>query len=224
MIRAFADAVLQLKDPAIMRLVMRCVALTLAVYLALFVGLGVVLRTTAVAELPWVDTLADLGAGAAAALLAWLLFPGVVSGLLGVFLDEVAAAVEARHYAHLGPPRAVPMAEQLGAAARLIGLTVGLNLLLLPLYVVLLFLPPLNLALFYAVNGRLLAREYFDAVALRRCDAAQAAALRQRHRGRLWTAGAITAALLTVPLLNLVAPVIGAAAMVHVFHKLTGRS
>jgi CysZ protein len=58
-------------------------------------------------------------------------------------------------------------------------------------------------------------------VALRRMDAATVTALRTREAWTVWTAGAIATALLSVPVLNLVAPVVGMAAMVHIFHKLT---
>ena len=52
---------------------------------------------------------------------------------------------------------------------------IGINLLFLPLYLLLLFLPPFNLLLFYGINGVLFGREYFELVALRRYDEAEAA-------------------------------------------------
>jgi uncharacterized protein involved in cysteine biosynthesis len=223
MINAFTLGFLQLKDPRILRVVLVSIAATIVVYAALFAGLAWLLGATSVAEVPWLETLLDAGAGLAAGVLAWLLFPGVVTGVIGVLLDDVVAAVERRHYAHLGPGRDVPLAEIVGSSARLIAATVGLNLLLLPLYLALVFLPPLNLVLYYLVNGRLLGREYFEAVALRRLDGPTVAAWRQNHRWLIWGTGVVTTALLTVPVVNMVAPVIGTAAMVHLFHKLTVR-
>ncbi|MBY0511063.1 MAG: EI24 domain-containing protein, partial [Rhodospirillaceae bacterium] len=174
-----------------------------------------------VRALPLFGEIAAFGAGLGAVLIATLLFPGVVTALVGIFLEDVAAAVEARHYPGLPPPRDIPLSEALGTSLQLAAVTVGLNILLLPLYLVLLFLPPLNLVVFYAVNGRLLGREYFESVALRRMNKADGRALAARHAGTLWGTGAITALLLTIPLLNMAAPVIGAAAMVHIFQKLT---
>jgi uncharacterized protein involved in cysteine biosynthesis len=197
---------------------------TIVVYAALFVGVGWLLRTTTVAELTWLETLFDAGAGVAAAILAWLLFPGIVTAVVGVFLDDVVAAVEARHYAHEGPGRDVPTMEIVGSSLKLMGATLGINLVMLPLYVVLIFLPPLNLVLYYLVNGRLLGREYFETVVLRRLDPRAMAELSRRHRWTVWGAGALTTALLTVPIVNMVAPVVGTAAMVHLFHKLTVRA
>ncbi|MGZ8409550.1 MAG: EI24 domain-containing protein, partial [Hyphomicrobium sp.] len=70
---------------------------------------------------------------------------------------------------------------------------------------------------FYAVNGYLLGREYFELVALRRADIAEVRALRDVYRGRLFVAGVVVAVLLTVPIVNLLAPIVGTAAMVHLF-------
>ncbi len=102
-------------------------------------------------------------------------------------------------------------------------MSVGLNVILLPLYLALIFVPPLNVVVFYAVNGRLLGREYFETVATRRLNQEGLRAFRRAHARTLWLTGAIITFMLTVPLLNMIAPVIGAAVMVHVFQKLTAR-
>ena len=90
-------------------------------------------------------------------------------------------------------------------------LAVILNILALPLY----FVPPFNLFVFYALNGYLLGREYYELVAHRRIEPAEARRLRAAFRGQCFVAGVAIALLMTVPLVNLLAPVIGTAAMVH---------
>lgn len=221
MLAAFSAAFAQLTDPRMQRLVVRCILVTIVVYAVL---LGVVfwlLQDTTVSGLLWLDRLFDLGAGVTALVIAWLMFPGIVSSVLALFLDDVVEIVESRHYPGLAPPRPLALSEQVGASARLVALTVVLNLILLPLYVVLFFLPPANLLLFYAVNGKLVGREYFETVALRRMDRAVVTDVRKRESATIWGAGVIATALLSVPFVNLVAPVVGMAAMVHLFHKLT---
>ena len=91
--------------------------------------------------------------------------------------------------------------------------TLGLNIVLLPF----LLIPPVFPFVFYGVNGYLLGREYFELVALRRLGAREARALRLARRGPLILAGALVAVLLTIPVVNLVAPVVATAAMVHLF-------
>ncbi len=100
---------------------------------------------------------------------------------------------------------------------RLSGLSLALNLLALPLY---LLLPGINLFLFLALNGYLLGREYFDVVALRRLDAAAAKAMRNRSGGRVFVGGVLIAGLFALPLINLIAPVVATAFMLHVFEAL----
>ncbi len=98
----------------------------------------------------------------------------------------------------------------------LLGLTIILNLMALPFYLV----PGLNLVVYYVLNGYLLGPEYFEVVALRRLDEKSALALRRKYRAKVTFAGAGTALLLTIPFINMVAAVLGTAAMVHLFQSL----
>jgi uncharacterized protein involved in cysteine biosynthesis len=103
-------------------------------------------------------------------------------------------------------------------------MTVAINLLALPFYLLLIFLPPFNLILFYGVNGYLFGREYFEIVALRRQNPADAKRLRRRYRGRLFLAGILIAVMMTIPIVNLFAPIVATGFMVHVFEDLKRRA
>ncbi|MDF2766966.1 MAG: hypothetical protein K0S81_3962, partial [Rhodospirillales bacterium] len=76
---------------------------------------------------------------------------------------------------------------------------------------------------FYALNGYLLGREYFELVALRRLDENSVRALRRSYQGSILLSGALIAFITTVPLLNLAAPVVATAFMVHLFESLRRR-
>ena len=89
---------------------------------------------------------------------------------------------------------------------------------------ILLFIPPLNFVLFYLLNGYLLGREYFEMVAVRRLDLAATKRLRRDFRGRVILAGAVITFLLTIPLVNLVTPIIATAFMLHIFEELRRRA
>ena len=95
------------------------------------------------------------------ALFAILLFPGLASIVVGFYLEPIARAVEARHYPNLAEPRDQPLRETIMATIKLAAMTVVLNLVFLPVYAVLSFVPPLNIFVFYGLNGYLLGREYF---------------------------------------------------------------
>jgi uncharacterized protein involved in cysteine biosynthesis len=199
-IDAFVKAIGQLGDPAIRRVLWLGIGVSLAVLATLWTGVGYLLTQT---------TFFQTG---------WFLFPVVISAFVGLFLERIAEAVERRYYPALPPGRDIPFGEALGGSLRFLALTVALNL------VVLLFLivPPVFPFVFYGVNGYLLSREYFEVVAARRMPAADVRTLRKQHMRRLFLSGLVVAFLLTVPIVNLLAPIVGTAAMVHIFHRLRG--
>ena len=168
----------------------------------------------------WLEWVIDLLSGAAILFLVWLTFPGTVGIVTGYLLERVAARVEARHYPGLPLPRAQGMGEAVRLAINFALISVGLNLLALPIYF---FLPIINLLVFYALNGYLLGREYFELVALRRLDETSARALRKAYQGSIFLSGVMIAVVMSVPLVNLAAPVIATAFMVHLFESLRRR-
>lgn len=220
MLQALAKAFGQFSDPRLQAVVRRTIGLSLLVLVLLAAMLWLAATRLSGIEIAWLQTVVDFAAGFGAVVLAWLLFPAAVSLTAGFFLEEVAAAVEARHYRGLPPPRRQTLVEEVIGGARFGALALALNLVALPIFLIGFFLPPLNLVVFYGLNGYLLSREYYELVALRRVDAEQARRLRRAFAGRLFVAGVIVAFLLTVPLVNLVAPVIATAFMVHLFEGL----
>lgn len=222
MLKALFAAFADLSDPAIRRVLWKSLALALAVLVGLAVLLWWLATWLADMETGWLDTVVEFATGFGVVILAWLLFPAAVTGVLGLFLDEVAEAVERRRYPALPPARVQPWGEIMRQTLAFAAVALGLNLLLLPLYILLFWFPPAYAALFYGVNGYLLGREYFEQVAARRLDAAAATKLRQAYQGRIVGAGVAIAFLLTVPILNLIAPVLATAFMLHLSMALTG--
>ena len=97
------------------------------------------------------------------------------------------------------------------------GVLIGVNVVALVLY--LMFAPFAHL-IFWSVNGFLLGREYFTLAAIRRVGRTEAKRLRGKHGLTIWAAGVLMAIPLSVPLLNLVIPILGAATFTHLFHQL----
>lgn len=218
MIDAFIKAIRQLGDPAIRRVLWIGIGVSLAVFAVLWSAVGYLLTQTTLFQTGWLDTAVDALGGIATLAISWFLFPVVISAFVGLFLEGIAEAVERRHYPALTPARDIPFGEALAGSAKFLGITLALNL------VVLLFLivPPVFPFVFYGVNGYLLSREYFEVVAARRMSAPAAREMRRKHMRRLFLAGLVVAFLLTVPIVNLLAPIVGTAAMVHIFHRLRG--
>ena len=211
LLKAFA----QLSDRRFRRVVLFSCLLAALLLALLAAGAGWALG--GLTGIGWLDIAAGLAGGVAAFAAAAMLFPAAAAALQGLFLESAMRVVEARHYPNLGAPNAQGWGETLRQTLFFVGAALGLNLLLLPVW---LFAPPLGLLLFWLGNGWLCGREYFEAAALRRLDPEAARTLRRRCRHRIWLAGIVVAWLMTVPLVNLAAPAIGTAFMLHRFERL----
>ena len=88
---------------------------------------------------------------------------------------------------------------------------------------ILLFVPGINIAAFFLVNGYLLGREFFEFAAMRFRPEAEAKALRRQHAMTVFLAGLVIAGFLAVPFLNLATPLFAAAMMVHLHKAIAAR-
>ncbi len=172
-------------------------------------------------EVRWLNDLLSWGAAFLLAFLSIFLMVPVASAITSLYLDDVADAVEAVHYPHLPPSTRVSFGEALRDTINFLGLLIGANFAAL---VMALFFAPLALFIFWAMNGYLLGREYFTMAAMRRVGRKQAEVLRSRHHGTIWLAGVLMAMPLSVPFLNLLIPILGAATFTHLYHQLESRS
>jgi CysZ protein len=224
MIRAFSRAFGQLPEPELRRVLGLSLAIALLVFIALWVASYYLLKYTDFFHYEIFGTdvgaaLVDTLGGLAVVALTWFLFPAVVTLVVGFFLDGAAAAVEARHYPALGPARDQSIGEVLAITLKFAVVSIVLNLLALPIFLILLFIPPLNFFVFYGLNGYLLGREYYELVAHRRLDPPVARRLRRAFGGQIFVAGVVIAIMMSVPILNLIAPIVGTAALVHLVQR-----
>jgi uncharacterized protein involved in cysteine biosynthesis len=197
-----------------------CLAIAVGNFILLWLVIAFLLAHSI--RMAWrpLDWLVQLFAAGGVLGLCWLLFPAVLTLVMGFFLPRIAAEVEALDYPGNSPQRASPVIESLAITLRLMVVTIVLNLLALPLYV---FVPGVNFFVFLGLNGYLLGRQYFEVVALRRLDLAATRAVRHRFGGRVFVGGVVIAGLFAVPFVNLLAPVIATAFMVHLCARLALR-
>ena len=225
---AFGKAMGQMGDARFMRVLALGLALTIGLLIAVFAGAFWLLGQFGpdTITLPWIgpiggiDTAIGFGAALVMILASVFLMVPVASAFSGIFLDSVADAVEARHYPALPPADALPLSETLISSFNFFFLLVFVNICALILFI---WTGPLAPFLFWAMNGYLLGREYFTLAAERRIGRSAAIALRKRHGRTIWLAGILMAAPLSVPVVNLLIPVLGAATFTHLFHMLQAR-
>jgi CysZ protein len=216
MIRAFVLALAQLGDPAFRRPLLWGV-LGAAVSAGLLLW-GTIEGASWLAGRPgWLSWLAQAGGGLAALVLAWWLFLPVAAAIAAQLVEPVAAAVERRHYPGLPPPQGASVAVQIA-----FGLRFGLRLLVVQLLLLpLLFIPVVGFVLALLVSAHALGSGMVQQTALLRMDAVQARATWRRLRLAGWALGLVLALMALVPLLNLLVPVIGTAAAVHLLNRAT---
>ncbi len=220
MLGGLSKALEQAFDPTFRAVALKSIAISAALFCALVAILGWLLGTLALFDIGWLDWIVRGVGGAGAIVVSILLFPAVATIVVGLFLEEIADAVDARHYPEKPPAAGAGLATALASAARLAGIAVVLNLLVLPLYLI----PGINLFVFFGLNGYLLGREYFELVALRRMDAAAASALRRQFRWRMFFAGVLITLLLSIPVINWLMPMIATAFMVHEIERIGRRA
>lgn len=221
----FLKSVAQFDDPKFRRVLWRGLGLTIVLLIAacLLVNFGInqLLSSAWAANLigdqSWLGALINIGGVLfTIALSIWLMVP-VTSAIIALFLDEVAQAVEARHYPHLPKQTATKLQDQILVGIRFLGILLLANIGALILSMIVPLLAPF---VFWATNGYLMGREYFQMAAMRRMPRAQAQELYQRHQGSIWTAGILMAIPMSIPLVGLFIPILGAATFTHQFERL----
>lgn len=223
---SFLRAVSQLTDPRFLAVLLGGLALTVALLVAVFAvfatALGWLLPDSFtlpwIGEVTWIDNALTWASVPLMLVLSVFLMVPVATLFIGMFLETIAGAVERRHYPTLPPARSIGVLEGLWDALKFLGVLIGVNLVALIVYIL---LPPLAPFIFWGVNGILLGREYAQVVALRREGAAGAAAFRRRHRGTIFAAGVLMTVPLTIPVVNLLVPILGVATFTHLYHRLS---
>lgn len=202
----------QLSDPALLGVVWRSVLFSALFFIAILTGTIAALHYLVPAHGALVWALDALGSVAAAVLAMWLFLP-VAATIGALYFERIARVVERRFYPSMPPPQSAPLLDQVSVSVA-VGLRVlGLNVLALLLT---LFLPGIGLPIGWAIAAWAIGRGLFVAVAMRRLNRPDAEALYRAVRPVALAQGGVMAAAAYVPLLNLLIPVVGTAAMVHV--------
>lgn len=166
----------------------------------------------------WIGVVAGIIAGFGLALVLGMLIAPVTAVVAGLFLDDIAEVIEKRDYPLDPPGRALPLGEAVTQSLKFLAVVTAGNIVAL----LMLLIPGVNIAAFFVVNGYLLGREYYEFAAMRFLPPAEARRLRSRNSLTVFGAGLIIAAVLSVPILNLLTPMFAASMMLHLF-KMTAR-
>ena len=156
----------------------------------------------------------------------WLVWRLVAMAVIQFFAEDIVCAVEARHYpAQASAARDLTRGEQVKAALGGAGRALLVNLVALPFALALLVTGFGTALLFWVVNALLIGREMQDMVWLRHAPrqslqgGGERAGLCPVSKLERFALGGVIAAMLIVPFVHFLAPVLGAAAATHLVHR-----
>lgn len=224
---SFSKALGQMGDPRFRRVLMLGVVLTLALLVAACAALLWFLQglpdetgLPLIGPVTWLDDILQWSSLFLMLALSIFLMVPVASAITSLFLDEVAQAVEDKHYPELPPAAHVSLYDGFRDSVNFLGVIIGANLVALLVYIPFAAFAPF---IFWALNGYLLGMEYFQLAAMRRIGRVKAREMRKKHRFTIWMAGVLMAMPLCLPVINLLIPVLGAATFTHIYHRLSAR-
>jgi len=226
-VQSFLKAIGQIGDPRFRKVLLLGVGLTFALLVVSYAGFLWLINTLVgdqvtlpiLGEVTWLNDLLSVSSFLLMMVLSVFLMVPVASAITSMFLDEVAQAVEDKHYPSLPAVPRIPFGDALMDTLSFLGVLIVANLLALTLYAI---FTPFAPFIFWAMNGFLLGREYFTLAAMRRLGREGARKLRAKHVATIWMAGTLMAIPLSVPLVNLLIPILGAATFTHIYHGLSG--
>lgn len=215
MILATFRAIAQLSDPAFFGAVLRSVAWSVVGFALLALGVSAGLHAWLAWAGSWSWAAGIAGFFATAMLSVWLFVP-LSTAIASLFTDRIADAVERRHYHALPPATPADTWSQISDAT-----SVGLRVFAMQALAALTTLIPPHVTgvfLSWVVASWAVGRGLFVPVAMRRMDRAHALLVYRSARTEVMMVGALITAAGLVPVLNLLAPILGVAVMVHVLH------
>ena len=213
---AFRQSIFQLADGRILGVLVLALIITIVLTGPILL---LVLALAAIVE--WLPLPSWFGGGGGwIGWSSWLFWTYVMSPLalsiVGTLIDRIVDAVETRHYPTLPKVRHRGLGQVIGYGIRFFALMIGISILAW----IIARITGLPAALIFTIaSGYMIAREYFETVALRRLDETAAKSATRSDILALWVSGVAVAVMLNVPLLNLVAPLVGVAAFTHLFHS-----
>ncbi|MGI9450921.1 MAG: EI24 domain-containing protein [Geminicoccaceae bacterium] len=218
MFAALLKALRTLAQPYFLNMLLLSLAVTVVAFGILFLIVGYLLSATDFVSIGWLEVILDWTAGLGTGVVAWFLFPALLPLVASLFLEQIAGRIERREYGIANPPSLAFWPEVL-AGLKFAGLSLILNLIVLPLYLI----PVLFPFVYYSLNSYLLGREFFETVAGRHIGRKAADALRRQHRTPVLLTGVIIALCATLPVAGLFAPFASVGMMVHLYQAMNNR-
>jgi uncharacterized protein involved in cysteine biosynthesis len=233
MIDAAVKALSQILSPPMRSILWRSIGLALILITVLAVGLQRLLSWFATYGEGWAEGLLGAGYHTPLNVLAWVvsiaagvgvvlggifLMPAISSLVASFFVDDVADHVEREYYPAERPGTALPFGIATIEGIKIALLTIVVYLIALPFV----FVAGAGFLVFFIATAWLLGKQYFELAAMRFRPPMEAKLMRKDNAATIFAAGAIIAAFVSIPVINLATPLFGMALMVHMHKRLSG--
>jgi CysZ protein len=217
MIRDAVGAFIQTFSPPLRKILLKSIGLAILLLIALGAALQWLLQFLLPLASPY-DTIAAVLLGLLTLIVAFFAMAPVTSLMAAIFLDEVAGEVERTKYPADAPGEPLSIPRSMWLSAKFFGVVLLVNLAAILLWFV---IPVFNIAVFFVANAYLLSREFFELAAMRFRSPEEARRLRQQNAVPVFVSGLFIAAIVAVPVLNLITPVFATAFMVRRHKRLS---
>ncbi len=213
MLKALFKAVNDLTSPELRAALWKSIALSIVLFAALWFAIEFAISAITLIPWPWLITTLQVATGLGLFAAFFFLMAPVTAIFAGLFQDGIAAQVERRHYPTERPGRALSFTMGMVTALKFGILSLGVNIVVLPLVLFAGF----GAILILAANSYVISREYFEMTAARYMPLEQARSLRRENALRIWISGIAPGLLAMIPFINFVTPVFATSYFMHYF-------
>ena len=219
MLRSYALTLSQLSDPKILKPLVFATLLTIGSIILVLV-LGATAIDWAMTSLSnaldgwfgkaegWLRIITQVIGALFLLMIAYFFFASIHAAFLGLFFDDLLDAIRIVTIPKANGSRHL-LSRSLRDSLRFIILSLTVNLIALPFYLIGWFVPPIGLAAQVLVNGYLLGKEYGYLVGLRFPPT------RAKTGTKFLKEGILASLVWMVPLVNFIAPVLLAGSILH---------
>ena len=214
MIAAAFNALGDVTSPELRSVLWKALGLTLLLFVLLLLGVEALFYFITLLPYPWLETTLAFATGFGLLVLFFFLMVPVTAMFAGLYLDDVAAKVEQKHYAGDGIGQALSLMAGLWVSLRFGILVLIINIVALPF-----IFTGIGALILITINAYLLSRQYFEMAAMRYMSLDEAKHFRKENGLTVFAAGYIPAVMSLVPLLNLIVPLFATSYFVHLFKR-----
>lgn len=213
--KAFGD----LFSPEFRAVLFKALGLTIALFIAVLVISEMLIASFTHFSWPWADRMVEVGTGLALLVAFFFLMSPVTAAFAGLFLDQIAAKVEERHYPWDPQGTPLPVGKAILMAVQFFVVVLLVNLAVLPTVFF-----GFGAFVLVAANAYLIGREYFEMVAMRHMPVEEAKMLRKENSPTVFVAALLPAMMSVIPFLNLLVPLFSTAYFTHLFKSVQASS